>query len=145
MTITIYLPWPDKRLNPHAKGQWRPKATATKEARWLAFFLAKKAKVPREPKAILSFDFHPPDKRRRDASNMPSMCKAFIDGIADAMGCDDNGFRVQWPDCFSEVVPGGRVVVRIIAPVEMVELRGQISGEWQKIGDVAARLVEDRK
>ena len=55
----------------------------------------------------------PPDRRKRDCQNMPHMLKAYIDGIADAMGCDDNGFRVRYPDRFDHTVKGGAILCEV--------------------------------
>lgn len=110
---TILLPWPSSRLNQHAKGHWRAKAAATKAYRRDAFCLAKEAKVALAPEASLTFTYHPPDRRRRDVHNMPGMLKAAIDGIADAMGCDDNRFLCFFPPAFSHPVPHGSIFVRI--------------------------------
>lgn len=111
--MTIILPWPSTDLTPHAKGGWRKKAKATKAAREAAFWLAKEAKVRTNPKAVLRVTYHPPDRAKRDCANMHGRMKAAIDGIADAMGCDDNGFQVHFPATFANVVKGGRVVVEI--------------------------------
>lgn len=112
----IRLSWPDSKLWPHANGHWRPKARATKSYRNQAFVLAKQQSVDRiESKApILRFSFSP-NKRGRlpDIHNMPATMKAAIDGIADAMGCDDAGFRCEWPEEFSERVDGGSVVIEV--------------------------------
>jgi crossover junction endodeoxyribonuclease RusA len=110
---TIRLPWPPGGLQPHAKGSWRPKAKATKAYREAAFWLAKEARVERDPNAVLTFTYLPPDRRRRDAQNLPGMLKPAVDGIAQAMGCDDNGFRCRFPDRFDEPTKGGAVVVQI--------------------------------
>ena len=111
--VTIYLPWPDSALHAHAKGHWRPKAAATKAYRCMAWHLAQQAGVKRNPAARLAFTFHPPDKRRRDCQNMPAMMKGAVDGIADAMGCDDHLFRCAWPEAFAEPALGGVVIVNI--------------------------------
>ena len=58
---------------------------------------------------------------------MPGMMKAGIDGIADAMGCDDHGFRPRWPEAFNEPTKGGAVMIHVKPPVVMIELRGQIT------------------
>lgn len=113
--VTITLPWPPTALTPHAKGGWRPKARATKSYRAQAFWLAKEAKVERLPGAVLTFTYHPPDRARRDVQNMPGRLKAAIDGIADAMGCDDHGFRPRFPDSFAEPRKGGVIIVQIEA------------------------------
>ena len=115
-TILIRLSWPDKALAPHAKGHWRPKAKATKAYRAEAGMAAIAQSINKlntdTPRLV--FAFHPPDKRRRDLQNMPAMMKAAIDGIADAMGCDDHGFRCVWPEAFSDTVKGGCVLVEVM-------------------------------
>ena len=39
--------------------------------------------------------------------------KAYIDGIADAMGCDDRCFKVDYPCVFAGTKKGGEVVFRV--------------------------------
>ena len=113
MTI-LRLPWPDKRLHPHAKGHCRPKHEATKAARFYAKVVADEARVEPDPKARLVFMFSPPKRGGTpDIQNMPHRCKAYIDGIADAMGVDDRHFRVAWPAEFLNKCDGGSVTVRI--------------------------------
>ena len=114
-SATITLPWPPKGLQPHAKGHWRPKAKATKAYRAEACRLALAEGIARVPDALLIITCHPPDRRRRDCQNMPSQLKAAIDGIAQAMGCDDNRFRVRFPEAFGEPVAGGSVIVVVAA------------------------------
>lgn len=111
---TVVLPWPPVDLTPHAKGGWRKKAKATKQYRADAHWLAKAAKVRPDPRAILVFAYHPPDRARRDVQNMPGRLKAAIDGIADAMQCDDHGFRPRFPDHFADPVKGGAIIVTIL-------------------------------
>ena len=110
---TLRLSWPDSRLASNARVHWRPKAAATKAARHEAWAIAKTRQLPTWPEARLTFTFYPPDRRRRDMQNMPGMMKAYIDGIADAMGCDDNKFRCVWPEAFGDVVQGGSVRVEV--------------------------------
>ena len=111
--MILTLPWPSSALHGHAKGNRWPKIKATKIHREAAWALALQAKVQRDPTAALTFTYHPPNNRRRDCQNMPGMLKPAIDGIAQAMGCDDHGFRVRYPDTFGECVKGGAVVVEI--------------------------------
>lgn len=129
----IRLPWPSADLNANRKGHWAKKARATKEARRAAWALALQEKLPKMPEAILEFSFFPPDRRKRDTQNLPGMMKAYIDGIADAMGCDDNGFLPRFPDHLSEPVKGGAVLVLV---------RGVQVDNWRSIGEVAARMTE---
>ena len=116
MTVII-LPWPPKALSSNGShGHWQPKATATATYRAQALWLAKAARVERDPNARLTFDFCPPDRRRRDLHNLfGAPAKAIIDGIADAMGCDDNAFRCRFPEAFGPVVDGGQVRVIVEA------------------------------
>ena len=76
---------------------------------------------------LIDFAYHPPDKRRRDAQNMPHMLKAAIDGMSDAMGCDDSNFRCTFPSKFSDVVKGGKIVVTVTPAIVDVPITGTIS------------------
>jgi len=114
MTYVLRLSWPNKCLSSNSRAHWAAKAQAAKTARHEAWAIAKTRQLPAWPEARLTFTFHPPDRRRRDMQNMPHMCKAYIDGIADAMGCDDNKFRCVWPEAFGDVVQGGSVRVEIL-------------------------------
>ena len=115
MTVTLTLPWPDRALSSNARVHWGARNRATNAARATAGWVATEAglhKLGPWPNAVLHFTYHPPS-RRGDPQNVPHMLKAYIDGIADAMGCDDNGFRVYFPPVFSEPVKGGAVVVTV--------------------------------
>jgi hypothetical protein len=112
VTSRISFPWPPSALTAHAKGSQWPRIKATKEYRYQAKVLALMAKVPRLPNARLVFTFHPP-RRAGDPHNMPGRVKALIDGIADAMGCDDKAFRCAFPETFAEPVKGGAVIVEV--------------------------------
>lgn len=105
--------WPDKRNTPHAKGHWRTRAKGTKADRWAAFVIAKAAGVKRNPLARIKVSYAPPDDRLRDPHNMPSRCKAIIDGIASAMGCDDRRFWVEYAPGFLPKTKGGKIIVDI--------------------------------
>lgn len=65
------------------------------------------------PRARLSFAFHPAPRSRPDLQNMPATMKAYIDGIADAMGCDDRHFTPIWPETFAPRVKNGAVIITI--------------------------------
>ena len=93
MNPTIILPFPDGNLSGHAFGNWRSKAKPTQQARALAYGTtmehATKFKLPPKPDDILvEFHFYPPDLRG-DRVNYPNRLKAYIDGIADALGFND--------------------------------------------------------
>jgi len=88
------------------------KHRATKAARYEAYVMALEAKVPCWPNARILVEFWPPSFRG-DPSNAPISAKAYIDGIADAMGCDDKGFEVDFPTQWAGKKPGGEVVFHI--------------------------------
>jgi len=95
--VAVELPWPDRRLHPNARVHWAAKAKAVKQARTDAAWWAKAAGVrPSKAQALnVSVVFFPPDKRRRDTDGMLSACKAYIDGIADAIGVDDSAWNLS--------------------------------------------------
>ena len=111
----IRMTWPQTALWQNSRVHWTKRRAAVKAYRYEAFALAKQQTVSRlkteTPRLLLTF--HPPDRRKRDLHNMPATQKAAIDGIADAMGCDDEGFRVSWPETWGEVVKGGCVLIEV--------------------------------
>ncbi len=62
-------------------------------------------------KMVFSIEFFPPDKRRRDDDNMLASFKAGRDGVADALGVDDNKFVTSFEVC--DPVEDGAVRVTI--------------------------------
>lgn len=120
--FTIYMPLPDRALNPHAKGHWRSKAKATKEARIMAVFCigwAIEGDMPNLGKAEVSMTYDvSPDKknkgyRARDVQNAISACKAYIDGCKDAgLIVDDSAKHLSWGKC--EIVKEGKPGVTLV-------------------------------
>lgn len=82
--VVIDLPWPSPKLHAHAKGTWRVKAKATKDARLLAGYVAKQEGVKIAGRATVEYVFYVGDKRKRDEVNMMQACKAYLDGCIDA-------------------------------------------------------------
>lgn len=111
--IILRLPWPAKDLHSNARRiHWGAKARATAKARQEACVIAKSAGVGKWPTAIILIEYYPPS-RRGDPQNVPTSLKPYLDGIADAMGCDDRGFKVDYPTVFAGTKKGGEVVFRI--------------------------------
>lgn len=108
----ISLPWPAKELSPNyrSRSHW-PRTRAIAKARREAWLLTLEALGCVAPGKLLTITFNPPDRRRRDDDNMIASTKALRDGIADALGCDDHGFKPEYR--FGNPVKGGRVVVEI--------------------------------
>lgn len=112
----LTLPWPSRDLHPNARVHWARKAKAVKAARYQAGLAAIAAGFRVHPlphgRIHLYLDFYPPNRRRHDDDGLLSSMKAARDGIADALGIDDNRF-VSHPYVRDEVRKGGQVVVRI--------------------------------
>jgi hypothetical protein len=108
----IELPFPPSSLSGHAKGHWRAKAAVTAKHRgWAkAAALAAKVKVPADGDIRIHVRFVPPD-RRGDRTNFPNRMKAYLDGIAEALGVNDARFLPSYE--FAEPVKPGKVVVTV--------------------------------
>lgn len=110
--VEIKLPWPAKALHSNARVHWAVKAGAASKARKEAWLMATQAGLPCWPEASILIEYWPPS-RRGDPQNVPSSLKSAIDGIADAMGCDDRCFKVDYPTVFAGTKKGGEVVFRV--------------------------------
>lgn len=97
--ITIILPWPDPKLNPNrSKGaHWGSTVALRKSARNAAFVLAKQAAkgvtFPMGQEIPMAIAFVQPDRRHRDRDNLLAAIKPNLDGVADALGCNDAQFN----------------------------------------------------
>ena len=126
-SITFGLPWPSPALSSNARGHWRIRAEATKKARKLAWGIALSNGIKNPmPDAELRFTYHPPSYRG-DAQNVPHMIKSYIDGIADAMKCDDKGFKVHYPAEFSEKTKGGKIICVVKPNTVLIPMKGCVS------------------
>lgn len=95
--MTITLPLPDPGLSPNARLHWAQKRKLVEQARydgWIATMEVWRpmAPLPLPARIPLSLSFVVPDHRRRDLDNLVSSCKAYLDGVADALGVDDSRF-----------------------------------------------------
>lgn len=118
---TITLPWPDKALSSNARVHHMAKHRATKEARGHAW--AKAMEAPRiqcMPQATIFIEYYP-KTYRGDIHNVASSLKAYLDGIADAMGCDDKDFRVDYPSVWAGKSDPGKIVFRIMPPLGLTD------------------------
>ena len=120
----ITLPWPDSALHSNSRTHWGQKARATASARHAAKMAClEKPRIERIPNATIFIEYYPPTKRG-DIHNVASSLKAYLDGIADAMGSDDKDFDVHYPTVWAGSGKPGKVVFRIVPPVVHVPLKG---------------------
>ena len=119
MTYLLRLSWPRPPLWANSRAHWRVRSDATRAYRQEAWAAAcgttGLSLRDWSGGAALRFDFYPPDRRKRDAQNMPATVKAAIDGIADAMRVDDSQFQCVFPGGFCDPVKGGAVLVTVEA------------------------------
>jgi len=114
---SVDLPWPPKELSPNFKRRkhWSAYREPTKRYRHDCWALAKESRLgvaAGDVPVLLAITFYPPDRRRRDDDGMIGAFKAGRDGLADALGVDDNLFRPTYR--IAEPVPGGKVVVHVL-------------------------------
>lgn len=112
--IRIELPWPSRSLSPNARKHWAELSRAKKQARADGYQCAvlHGVKNVRWKGVNARYVFHPPDKRKRDDDNLMACMKAYRDGIADAMGVDDNTWNLKAP-MIAHVEKGGKVIVEV--------------------------------
>ena len=93
--MTITLPLPSKKLSPNARLSWKGRSRLTRHARRVAYLhaLAAIASNGRPKFTRYRLRFYFPDRRRRDDDNASASCKAYRDGIADALQIDDHSLR----------------------------------------------------
>lgn len=113
---SVTLPWPPTQVWPNYRQShhWRKYVSHVKAQRKLAWALAMKAglRSAREnagARIPLIVDIYPPDRRRRDRDGMIGACKSILDGVADAIGVDDQYFDITYR--FHEPIKGGKIVI----------------------------------
>lgn len=91
--LTLSVPLPAKGLSPNSRAHWRAKASLTKSHRTRAKleFLAAASKF-QLPASFSAYrlTFYHALRRARDDDNAAASCKAYRDGIADALRIDDS-------------------------------------------------------
>lgn len=114
----ITLPFPDKSLSPNSRAHWAVKASHVKEARRYALMMARAAGYDSnmfkgyDGRIHVWIDYYAKTKNYPDHDNCLSASKAYLDGIADALGINDKRF-VPHPFVKDETVKGGRVDIRL--------------------------------
>lgn len=113
--VRIVLPWPDKDLSPNGRANPFAKARKTKAAREAAYYVTRQA-LGRQRSAwtgvvFLHWDFRPKTRNKVDDDNAEGSCKAYRDGIAQALGIDDSNFKAT--RSIGEPVKGGAVLVTV--------------------------------
>lgn len=97
MNAAFYLPWPDKKLSPNARGHWATEARAKKKYRADAAWTCRAHHVGKiHADAVhVKVTFFPPDNRQRDLDNMIASLKSAFDGISDVIGINDSKWTLS--------------------------------------------------
>lgn len=109
--MNVIFPWPPAKLSPNARVHHMAKYKVNKAYRAECCLVAKAAKLT--PGMNISVFFVPPDRRRRDLDNCIASCKALFDGLADAMGVNDNQFKITAQLAQNLTAPNGEVRVSV--------------------------------
>lgn len=95
-SLELSLPWPPKVLSPNARKNWRglakPKAAYRELCRVETLLQCHPSHVKLPNFIHLVMEFVPPDRRKRDRDNLVASMKSGLDGLADALGINDNRF-----------------------------------------------------
>lgn len=113
--VTFTLPFPPKILWPNGRGHWAEKARAVKSSRQSAWAAALAAGLRRDAsitRASLAVTVHPKTRNPIDRDNCVASLKSAIDGIADALGVDDQVFDTP-TITFGEPIKGGLLSVTV--------------------------------
>lgn len=101
-----------------ASSRWGKKQV-TSELRAMGCKLAKKAGIPKLEMVRVRAIYYPPDRRKRDSSNVLFFSvKAAVDGLVPLVLTDDNDKIVR----STELVPGDRIVPKGQMVIEIIEV-----------------------
>lgn len=92
-TWTIALPPGTPLLNANQRLHWAARGKRVKTIRNAAWALARQQQIPQLDRATVRVEYRPPDRRKRDASNLAPSAKAAIDGMTDAKVWADDDSR----------------------------------------------------
>lgn len=104
-------------LNANHRQHWSARARVTKDLRWAAYVLAKKARIPRLARAHVECIYEPPPARAvRDVGNLAPSAKACVDGAIGDAGVlpEDSDRYLVGPDMRrGDIHPQGRLVLLV--------------------------------
>lgn len=127
MNLEIELPWPPRGLSPNARLQVFAKAKLFKSTKLLAGAVTKRALLDAGIDRVilagakdaaghggvmnLQLFCTPPINRYRDEDNLIANCKAYFDGVADAMRINDTVFHFR-EQVWHDAEKPGKLIVR---------------------------------
>lgn len=129
MTL-IRCDWPDSALSPNSRSHYMQKHRASAKYRHACETIAREQRVHKQiwpdGEIKVHLTFHPPTNAKRDDDNLEASFKSGRDGIADAMGVDDNRFKVT--RSIGDKTKGGCVMVKIVTEsIQSIQHLGGVS------------------
>ena len=126
--INVTLPWPPAECSPNSRAHWRKRHDIVTAGKYIAYHATLRTLDEMGilvindlgfwlKKLQATYEFCPPDKRRRDLDNFQARCKPYLDGICDALGIDDSQIKRSIQD-WGGVTDGGQVIITIEAMEE---------------------------
>lgn len=114
MSVTLDLPFPAKALWPNGRAHWAVKSKAVKAHRNMSCVgaLVGGAQRLKGDRFAIALTVHPKTRNAIDRDNCIAASKAYLDGIADAMGVDDQCFDAPTVT-FGEPVKGGAFKITV--------------------------------
>ena len=114
--VTFGLPFPAKILWPNGRGHWAEKARAVKAHRcWgrnaMLVYRGDLDALP-DSRFSIAVTVHPKTRHPIDRDNCVAALKSYLDGIADALGVDDQTFDTP-SILFGEPVKDGLMTVTV--------------------------------
>ena len=113
----MILPYPHKALWPNGRAHFMTKAREVKKHHGWVYVSALGAGLGGKGKGAdrveWSVTFHPKTRHPVDNDNARASLKAYADGIADALGCDDKIFCAPVVT-FGEPIKGGQVIIEVV-------------------------------
>lgn len=106
----LTFPWFPRILSPNAREHWSRVAKSKKAYReewYLTTKLAFKSQIPTYAPVHLFIEFYPTSKHKQDLDNMLASIKSGLDGLADALGVNDELFTLticKKPDIDGKIV-----------------------------------------
>lgn len=119
MTLTITVPIPPACLSPNARAHWATRSRATKMTRATTAIVARDAvrragwRGPLAEGITAQVMMYVADRRRRDADNYLSRCKAIFDGLTDGGVWVDDCRVTHLPLVFAVDAANPRVVITV--------------------------------
>jgi crossover junction endodeoxyribonuclease RusA len=129
--VTIALPPGLPVLSLNGRLHWAARNKAAQALKQAAWAIVAGAKVPPMERAVITVEYQPPDKRRRDPDNYAATGKPLIDGlVAAGVLPDDDGKHVA-------------AVRYVIGPLYPLHPRGRIILRVREVREAPAMAGDD--